>query len=427
MNLLHVTTLLPFSLLLLFVPLVVRADKKVACCYGSWSRDRLGNGAFTPADIDSSLCSHLIYAFASLGTTNRIQLFDPKDDQAYKDFIGIKKRNPEVKVLLAIGGWIEGSEKYSQIVSNPETRSTFVQSVFQILTKYGFDGLDLDWEYPAARGGKPEDKQNFVSLVRELKAAFSDKGYELTAAVGATAFSAAAAYDIPQLSNLLDAIHVMTYHFHGTWKLQTGLNAPLNEVEDSIKYWLKEGASPSKLILGMGTYGHTWTLSGGNTWIGAPAAGPGKAGRYTRKEGYLGYNEICENIGNWNITQNVNGVYAYYGNQWVGYDDVSSIHKKVNLINKYGLAGGMIWSLELDDFHGKCHGIKFPLLKAMNAGLGRGNEVDEGNELLNNKPQIQKPSSRYDFKLCLKLFQQINSMTTQDKSEYVNSCLDILF
>ena len=98
MNLLHVKTLL--TLLLLFVPLVVKADKKVACYYGSWSRDRFENGTFTPADINSSLCSHLIYAFASLGTTNRIQLFNSKDNQAYRYFVRIKKQNPKVKVLL---------------------------------------------------------------------------------------------------------------------------------------------------------------------------------------------------------------------------------------------------------------------------------------------------------------------------------------
>ena len=57
---------------------------------------------------------------------------------------------------------------YSQMASSPDKRQTFVKSVGDLLTQYNFDGLDMDWEYPAAenRGGRPEDKQNFVSLMR---------------------------------------------------------------------------------------------------------------------------------------------------------------------------------------------------------------------------------------------------------------------
>ncbi|GIY04251.1 chitinase 5 [Caerostris darwini] len=69
---------------------------------------------------------------------------------------------PALKTLLSIGGWNESS----QMASSSSSRSTFVQSVVQYLRKYGFDGLDVDWECPTMRGGRPEDKRNFVLLLQ---------------------------------------------------------------------------------------------------------------------------------------------------------------------------------------------------------------------------------------------------------------------
>ena len=71
------------------------------------------------------------------------------------------------------------------MVSDPALRRKFVQSVVNFTLTYNFDGLDLDWEYPSARGGVSRDKSNFIELCRELKAAFQPYGFLLTAAVGA--------------------------------------------------------------------------------------------------------------------------------------------------------------------------------------------------------------------------------------------------
>ena len=111
-------------------------------------------------------------------------------------------------------------------------------------------------------------------------------------------------------------------------------------------------------------------MSGPESGIGAPASFPGQPGPYTAVEGVLSYYEICENITNWNVVYDVNRVYAYSGNQWVSYDDDLSIQGKVNLIAKYNLAGVVVWTLDTDDFNGRCRRGKFPLLKAINKGLG---------------------------------------------------------
>lgn len=47
------------------------------------------------------------------------------------------------------------------------------------------------------------------------------------------------------------------------------------------------------------------------------------------------------------------GPYAYKGNQWVSFDDVEIIKKKVNFIKSLDLGGGMVWALDLDDFRNR--------------------------------------------------------------------------
>lgn len=56
--------------------------------------------------------------------------------------------NPNLKVLIAIGGWNEGGKKYSDMAATKMSRDKFTKSVVTFLTEHGFDGLDLDWEYP---------------------------------------------------------------------------------------------------------------------------------------------------------------------------------------------------------------------------------------------------------------------------------------
>jgi chitinase len=65
-----------------------------------------------------------------------------------------------------MGGWTAGSVIYSNMASTASNRKEFIDSAIEWLRKYDFDGLDMDWEYPANRGGKPEDKTNFGLLCK---------------------------------------------------------------------------------------------------------------------------------------------------------------------------------------------------------------------------------------------------------------------
>lgn len=65
----------------------------------------------------------------------------------YERIVSYKKYG--AKVSIAIGGWKDSvGDKYSKLVNNAQARNRFVKDVVQFVEKYGFDGLDLDWEYP---------------------------------------------------------------------------------------------------------------------------------------------------------------------------------------------------------------------------------------------------------------------------------------
>ncbi|XP_022662425.1 chitinase-3-like protein 1 [Varroa destructor] len=366
-------------------------DYKVVCYYGSWAVYRPGDGKFPVEEIDPFVCTHLIYGFAGLGFDNRIKSLDSWNDLkenygrgAFERFTtNLKAKNPRLKTIIAIGGWNEGSIKYSAMAESPSSRKIFVDSVVEFCKKYNFDGLDMDWEYPASRGGKSKDKQNFLALLRELKDAFKQDNLLLTAAVSAGKHFIDPAYDIPGISKYLDLINIMAYDFHGGWETKAGHHAPMfsrpEEPADerilnlnySVNYWISQGACPKKITLGMGLYGRTFTLRREeDNSPGDEAPQKGRAGPYTREPGSLGYNEICEDQmrDGWTVVQDpyFMSPYAFKERQWVGYDDISSIEVKARFAKSLGLAGGMVWSIETDDFKGKCHGYRYPLISAIN-------------------------------------------------------------
>lgn len=99
----------------------------------------------------------------------------------YAKFTGLKTYNKNLKVMLAIGGWNEGSGRFSPMVADPDRRKKLVKNTVKFLRQNHFDGLDLDWEYPAHRdGGKPRDKDNYASLVQVIYLKMLFLGYKLT-------------------------------------------------------------------------------------------------------------------------------------------------------------------------------------------------------------------------------------------------------
>merc|ERR1719242_17997 len=306
----------------------------------------------------------------------------------YERYTDLRQQAPDVKLMIAVGGWNMGSQPFTQMVASPSRRADFIQDAIKFLRSHKFDGLDLDWEYPANRGSPAEDKHKFTLFLQELRAAFKAEAASsgkpellISAAVAAGTDKIATAYEIPEMSNALDFINVMTYDFHGAWEKGAGHNSPLYKaptdtgviadynIDSAIKYYIDNGAAPEKLNLGLATYGRNFELTDPSSHdVGASIKGAGPAGTQTREKGFNSYYEICEKLKSGaqvyrDPTQQV--PYAVKGNEWIGYDNEQSLRNKVDYAKALGLGGIMFWALDLDDFKGQsCGKGPYPLMNA---------------------------------------------------------------
>ncbi|KAK7495613.1 hypothetical protein BaRGS_00013060, partial [Batillaria attramentaria] len=207
------------------------------CYYTNWSQYRKNGARFLPANIDPFLCTHLVFAFAKVDQRGQLAPYEWNDIQypyIYRQFTSLKKKNPALKTLLAVGGWTHGSGPFTEMVRYKKGRQAFLDHALQYLRTHNFDGLDLDWEYPANRGSPPEDKDNFSKLLKELREGFEQEASRtgkprllLTAAVAGGEKIIRTAYDVPKLNKYLDFINLMSYDLHGSWSSYLGHNAPL--------------------------------------------------------------------------------------------------------------------------------------------------------------------------------------------------------
>ncbi|XP_036612276.1 chitinase-3-like protein 1 [Trichosurus vulpecula] len=368
-----------FSILVLFQ---YSYAYKLVCYYTSWSQYRDGDASCLPDNIDANLCTHIIYSFANI-SNNQIDTWEWNDVTLYEMLNELKQRNTKLRTLLSVGGWNLGTKRFSSMASQTESRRTFINSVTTFLRTHNFDGLDLAWLYPGRR-----DKENYNSLLQEMADEFSKEAQRtgkerllLSAALPAGRIALDAGYDIPKISKHLDFIILMTYNFHGPWKKTTGHHSPLyrgkkddsySNVRYTVNYMLSKGAPASKLIMGIPTFGNSFTLSSSDSEVGAAISGPGTAGVYTQQPGILAYYEVCEflpgAIVNRILEQKV--PYATKGNQWVGYEDQESVRVKAQYLKTMQLAGASVWALDLDDFQGTfCNQKPFPLTAAIKDAL----------------------------------------------------------
>ena len=367
---------------------------KVVCYYTNWSQYRQKIGKFLPENIDPFLCTHIIFAFGWI-KNGKLTSFESNDLAAdgkqglYQRVTALKARNPKLKILLAIGGWSFGTAKFKEVAETRFARQTFIFSAIPYLREHLFDGLDVDWEYP-----KRNDKENFVAFIKELREAFEYEAEEtnnerllLSAAVPVGPDNIRDGYDVPGVSKHLDFINLMAYDFHGKWEKQAGHNAPLYapssdsewrkqlSVSFAAQMWTKLGAPKDKLVIGMPTYGRSFTLSNPENFIvNSEAKDGGKAGEYTKEGGFLAYYEICEMLlsgASYVWDEEMQVPYLVQGDQWVGFDDERAIRNKMNWIKTNGFAGAMVWTVDMDDFNGTVcgSGVKYPLIGAIREEL----------------------------------------------------------
>ncbi len=322
----------------------------------------------------------------------------------------LKAKHPNLKVLVSLGGWTY-SKYFSDVAATDASRKKFVSSCVDTWLKgniasYGgaggpgtaagiFDGIDLDWEWPASADGhpgnhwSPNDKDNLTALMAEFRTqmdaygATTGKRYQLHAFTPADPNKVASGWDLSKVFNYLDVANVQGYDFHGSgsdnsWEPnrtghQGNLYADADDpypfhfsAEAAINAYTNAGVDPRRLTLGLAFYGRGWqgVAAGGKNgeWQSATGAAPGQ---FAEEAGTRGYANLLASVPNCTVYHDTAAVatscYTGNGGQWWTFDDAWSIGLKTTWLKQRGLLGVMAWEMS---------GDTGGLMNAVSAGLG---------------------------------------------------------
>jgi chitinase len=347
-------------------------DHTIAGYYISWGA--YGRN-YTPRDIEANKFTHIIYAFAKI-ENGELTLGDAAaDPRNFADLHQLKSKSDGLKILIAVGGWA-GSKHFSDVAATEESRKRFADSAVVFLRDYGFDGIDLDWEYPVVGGRgdnihRPEDRENFTLLLQALRAALNTAGdadgkqYLLTIAAGGSE-EYIASTELEKIARTVDWVGLMSYDFAGAWSKTSGHNAPLftdpanpspddrrNTVAASVIRHIKAGVPPEKLLLGLPLYGRTWRgCDPRNNGEYQECSGPGRG---TWEDGVLDYQDIAANyltranfVRHFNQPTRVPFLFDASSGQFISYDDAESFRYKLAFLKEKRLAGAMYWEISAD-------------------------------------------------------------------------------
>lgn len=315
---------------------------------------------YPPSQINTSLYTHLYYAFVEVDNqTFQVGVSAENQNSIQQFTTQLQTNNPSVKTLLSIGGGDANIDTFAKMAGDASFRKVFIDSSIALARSYSFHGLDLDWEYPQT----VEDMNNLGHLFSEWRSAIQAEAQAtgndpllLTAAVyfSHKFFAWGEVREYPTATDNLDWVNIMTYDFHGPWQPnQTGAPAALYDPDSNtstsfgIQSWLDAGLSPSKVVMGMPLYGHSWKLqSAGEMGIGAPATGVGI------KDGSVTYSDIRDFIAQNAATEVFDtttvSAYCYSGLDWIGYDNDQSVARKVQFAKQEGLLGYFSWNVVQD-------------------------------------------------------------------------------
>ena len=329
---------------------------KIVGYVAGWSGMQIQN-------VDANKLTHINYAFADIDK-GKIIMRLKTDSLNLVQLVGKKAQNPDLKVIISIGGWA-WSNWFSDAALTPESRALFAGSAIELMQKYKLDGIDLDWEYPGQigedNGFRPEDKQNFTLLLQEIRRELdelgtkSDQHYFLTIATGGDQ-QYIDHTELGEAQKYLDFINIMTYDFYSGLDSITGHHANLNDsekapaisksVQASVERHLKAGVPANKIVLGIPFYGRMWT--------GVTAQNNGLYQKAKSVGSIVDYNIVADKYLNkgferfWDESAKAPYLWDRDSCRFISYEDTTSLALKLHFVEDKGLGGAMFWEYSLD-------------------------------------------------------------------------------
>jgi chitinase len=319
--------------------------------------------ALNPKKIPAEKLTHINYAFANVadGIVTNIDGRAKQDSLNFIQLQSLKARNPNLKILVSIGGWTH-SKGFSDAVLTVESRKKLTASGIDFLLKYNLDGLDFDWEYPALQGDnnvvRPEDKENFVAMLKSFREALdsvgnlTDKQYLSTIASGGFR-RYLELNDLGEAQKYLDFINIMAYDFYTAGDQITGHHANLfpngakgRSAQTTVEEHIEFEVPAEKLVLGVPFYGRMWK------GVDARENGLFQAGKF---EMGLPYHQVFALSKNsaysrfWDSKAAAPYLFSLLDSAWITYEDPESLALKMAFVKNKGLAGAMFWEMSEDN------------------------------------------------------------------------------
>ncbi|KAI0017253.1 glycoside hydrolase family 18 protein [Xylariomycetidae sp. FL0641] len=346
---------------------------------------------YHPQELPVSELTHVLYAFADIAANGTVFSSDPATDvekrypgdgygygwgrgergggrqqqqQQQRNAYGVvkqlyihKKWNRNLKVLLSIGGW-NYSPKFAAATATEAGRQTFARTAVALVADWGFDGIDLDWEYPADEA----QKANFVELLAACRAAFDQYSFRhrlryrflITVASSASALNQQF-MDLPQMNRYIDIWHLMSYDYSGSWDTTSGHQANVFanlgvasstklSTDDAVSYYESLGVDSQKILMGLPLYGRSFE---GTSGLGQNYTSVGKGGP---QEGVWFYKDLPKRGAKVEFDDVAKATYSYdpKSRELISYDNVFSTTFKAHYLQRRRLGGAFFWEARGD-------------------------------------------------------------------------------
>lgn len=333
-------------------------------------------------------------------------------------------KDNNVKLMASIGGW-SMSKHFSAMAADSAKKANFLRDCKKLIDM-GFDGIDIDWEYPGPFPGmnftgSQADFQNFTNLMKDIRGTIG-YGKTLTAAFSCSP-AKLAGFNFAELDLYMDYYNMMTYDMEGGWSGNAGHNSPLYNDngfswDQTFKYMTQQkGVKGEKINMGAAFYGRG-VVTSGTAALGAPTVQKlqnnppdgwiNTAADFTNWALFQGapyYYYIKNNSSGWTRVWDDKAKVPYLikGNYFLSYDDPESIKLKADYIVLNNAGGAIVWETFGDmEFSGgisylygnklpKANTVKTELLDVLHENLNKTAAPDvagyfhtSGNQIVNS-------------------------------------------
>jgi chitinase len=320
--------------------------KRLVADYGYWSKYQ--TPPYGAAQIPINMMTHILHAGINIDGSADGSIDVP--DGFVEPLLISKAHGAGVKVFILLGG---DAGAFSTVAASDTLRVVLVENLWNFAQQYGYDGVDIDWEYPGTA-----DAKGYYELMGTLRTFFTSPTYQLSADIAPWG---GPGYNLKKVAGVLDFLNIMTYDCAGPWTDDAQLNSPIFwDPHDPEPYECQPGGSVQEAITAFLRFAPAAQLNIGTPFYGYDYENVNALwGSCT----HCDFSVLGENYGTF-IKQRVNkgGWVRYYDSiagvpyllrtkstGFITYDDPSSTYLRVWYTDwERGLGGTFMWSLDAD-------------------------------------------------------------------------------